>query len=198
MHPSCNYDNLADNSSCGEVIARIPSHHVAQTHHTTDYFNHCSSRTLLWLQVPQLGCLSLPALAPPPFLTSCEMNQSCDVAILPPSSHSTQFGHFYKYAKDKCDHPYPVQRYTNEAKRLLGVLEKRLDGREFLIDAGYTIADMATFPWVRCLKVSGMPVLAQWKHFRGSSIGVSSEPEDGWALIEAFMRDNSKTRIMRK
>ncbi|MEO8905188.1 MAG: glutathione S-transferase N-terminal domain-containing protein, partial [Polyangiaceae bacterium] len=28
-----------------------------------------------------------------------------------------QFGHFFKYAKDKCDHPYPVQRYTTEAKR---------------------------------------------------------------------------------
>ncbi|CAI7842570.1 unnamed protein product [Closterium sp. NIES-53] len=64
-----------------------------------------------------------------------------------------QFGHFFKYARDKCDHPYPTERYTNEARRLLGVLEKRLEGREFLIDAGYTIADMATFPWVICLKV---------------------------------------------
>ena len=80
-----------------------------------------------------------------------------------------QFGHFYKYAKDKCNHPYPVERYTKEAKRLLAVLEKRLEGREFLIDAGYTIADMATFPWVRCLKVSGMVVaiVAHWKRFRG-------------------------------
>ncbi|CAI5980158.1 unnamed protein product [Closterium sp. NIES-65] len=63
-----------------------------------------------------------------------------------------QFGHFFKYARDKCDHPYPTERYTNEARRLLGVLEKRLEGRDFLIDAGYTIADMATFPWVICLK----------------------------------------------
>lgn len=63
-----------------------------------------------------------------------------------------QFGHFFKYARDKCDHPYPLERYTNEAKRLLGVIEKRLDGRDFIIDAGYTIADMAIFPWVLCLK----------------------------------------------
>ncbi|CAI5493385.1 unnamed protein product [Closterium sp. Naga37s-1] len=64
-----------------------------------------------------------------------------------------QFGMFYKFAGDKCDHPYPLQRYTEETRRLLGVLEKRLEGREFLVDAGYTIADMATFPWVNSLLV---------------------------------------------
>ncbi|KAG0592100.1 hypothetical protein M758_1G196100 [Ceratodon purpureus] len=63
-----------------------------------------------------------------------------------------QFGHFFKYAKDKCLDPYPVERYTNEAKRLLGVVEKRLEGRDFLIDDGYSIADMAIFPWVQCLE----------------------------------------------
>jgi len=44
-----------------------------------------------------------------------------------------------------------VERYSTEAKRLLGVIEKRLEGRDFLIDDGYSIADMAIFPWVRCL-----------------------------------------------
>jgi len=63
-----------------------------------------------------------------------------------------QFGHFFKYGKDKCDHPYPVERYSTEAKRLLGVIEKRLEGRDFIIDDGYSIADMAIFPWVRCLE----------------------------------------------
>lgn len=62
-----------------------------------------------------------------------------------------QLGHFFKYAKDKCDHPYPVERYTNEAKRLLGVLDKRLEGREYLA-GDYSIADIATFPWVNCLE----------------------------------------------
>ncbi|SMF18021.1 glutathione S-transferase N-terminal domain-containing protein [Pseudobacteriovorax antillogorgiicola] len=62
-----------------------------------------------------------------------------------------QFGHFYKYAGEKCDHPYPTERYTNEARRLLGVLEKRLTGRKFLMGDQYTIADIATFPWVGCL-----------------------------------------------
>eukprot|EP00898_Chlorokybus_atmophyticus_P008750 jgi/Chlat1/8877/Chrsp92S08192 len=65
-----------------------------------------------------------------------------------------QFGHFFKYAKDKCDHPYPVERYTNEAKRLLGVLEKQLEGNDYITGDEYTIADMAIFPWVRCLDVA--------------------------------------------
>jgi len=62
-----------------------------------------------------------------------------------------QFGHFFKYAKDKCDHPYPLERYTTEAKRLLTVLEKRLEGRTFLVGEQYTIADMAAVPWVHGL-----------------------------------------------
>lgn len=62
-----------------------------------------------------------------------------------------QFGHFYKYAGDKCDHPYPVERYTNEAKRLLKVLDTRLEGQDYIIDGEYTIADIAIFPWVSCL-----------------------------------------------
>lgn len=63
-----------------------------------------------------------------------------------------QFGHFFKYAKDKCDHPYPLERYTKETKRLLGVLEKRLGETAYLAGEDYSIADMATFPWVRGLR----------------------------------------------
>ncbi len=62
-----------------------------------------------------------------------------------------QFGHFFKYAGEKCTHPYPVERYSTEARRLLGVLEQRLDGRTFLVNEEYTIADMAIVPWVSCL-----------------------------------------------
>ncbi|BBN19417.1 glutathione S-transferase [Marchantia polymorpha subsp. ruderalis] len=84
-----------------------------------------------------------------------------------------QFGHFYKYAKDKCDHPYPLQRYSTEVKRILGVLEKRLEGTDFLVGNEYTIADMASFPWVHCLDfgyhaaeylgVSNFPNVVAWK-----------------------------------
>ncbi|TPW30523.1 glutathione S-transferase [Martelella alba] len=63
-----------------------------------------------------------------------------------------QFGHFYKYAADKvANNPYPTERYSNETRRLLGVLEQRLAGRRFIMGETYTIADIAIFPWVRGL-----------------------------------------------
>ncbi|WP_163670544.1 glutathione binding-like protein [Adonisia turfae] len=60
-----------------------------------------------------------------------------------------QFGHFYKYAKEKI--PYGINRYQTEVKRLLGVLETQLQGQDYLLKEGYTIADIATFPWVGAL-----------------------------------------------
>ena len=57
-----------------------------------------------------------------------------------------QFGHFYKYAKGKTD-TYGEDRYAAEVTRLLGVLERRLDGRDWLVGE-YSIADIATAPWV--------------------------------------------------
>jgi GST-like protein len=60
-----------------------------------------------------------------------------------------QFGHFYRFAKEKL--PYAIERYTTEARRLLGVLETRLTGCPYLAGNEYTIADIATFPWVGCL-----------------------------------------------
>lgn len=62
-----------------------------------------------------------------------------------------QFGHFYKFAGENCDHPYPKERYTKEVKRLLAVLDRRLEGRSFLVADEYSIADIAAFPWVGCL-----------------------------------------------
>jgi len=63
-----------------------------------------------------------------------------------------QFGHFFKYGKDKCNHPYPLERYSNEARRILAVLEKRMEGRSYIVGEQYTIADMAIVPWVNCLR----------------------------------------------
>jgi len=59
-----------------------------------------------------------------------------------------QFGHFFKYGKDKCDHPYPTERYATETQRLLKVLEVRLEGKDWLMGQDMTIADIATAPWV--------------------------------------------------
>ena len=62
-----------------------------------------------------------------------------------------QFGHFYKYAGEKCEHPYPTERYATEAKRLLKVLDTRLGSTGFLVGSEMSIADIATAPWVVCL-----------------------------------------------
>jgi GSH-dependent disulfide-bond oxidoreductase len=58
-----------------------------------------------------------------------------------------QAHHFRLYAPEKIE--YAVNRYTNEAKRLYGVMDKRLGSSRFLAGAQYSIADIATFPWSR-------------------------------------------------
>lgn len=58
-----------------------------------------------------------------------------------------QYNHFAAYAVDKI--PYAIERYTNEVKRLHRVLEHRLAEVPYLAGAEYSIADIATFPWVR-------------------------------------------------
>ncbi len=57
-----------------------------------------------------------------------------------------QAHHFLRFAKD--DLSYAKDRYRNEAHRLYGVLDKRLGVSEFLGSGGYSIADIATYPWV--------------------------------------------------
>jgi GST-like protein len=61
-----------------------------------------------------------------------------------------QFGHFFKFAKDKTTDSYGVDRYTNEAKRLLGVLDKRMQGRHWIV-GDFSIADIAIVPWINAL-----------------------------------------------
>jgi glutathione S-transferase len=51
--------------------------------------------------------------------------------------------------------PFAIERYVNESRRLLEVLDHRLEGRDFLADE-YSIADMATFPWVNSHEYGGI------------------------------------------
>lgn len=67
-----------------------------------------------------------------------------------------QHGHFALYATEKI--PYAIERYRNETLRLYGVMDKRLEGREWLAAGQYTIADMACFPWVQTWKAQGIPL----------------------------------------
>ncbi|HUN26450.1 MAG TPA: glutathione S-transferase N-terminal domain-containing protein [Steroidobacteraceae bacterium] len=62
-----------------------------------------------------------------------------------------QLGFFNKFAGKDYEDKRPRDRYVAESKRLLGVLERRLAGRAWIMGDDYTIADIATFPWVRNL-----------------------------------------------
>ncbi|MCJ8151578.1 glutathione binding-like protein [Shinella sedimenti] len=84
-----------------------------------------------------------------------------------------QFGHFFKYAADKvANNSYPMERYRDESKRLLSVLEDRLKDRQWIMGDEYTIADITTFPWVRgadifyggreALDYAGFPAVGAW------------------------------------
>ncbi|HSX65192.1 MAG TPA: glutathione S-transferase N-terminal domain-containing protein [Pseudoxanthomonas sp.] len=57
-----------------------------------------------------------------------------------------QYGHFNVYAPEKID--YAIDRYTREVQRLLGVLDKQLQGKAFVAGDDYSIADMAIYPWI--------------------------------------------------
>jgi len=62
-----------------------------------------------------------------------------------------QVGFFVKFAGKDYEDKRPRDRYLSESKRLLGVLEGHLQGKAWLMGDEYTIADIATFPWVRNL-----------------------------------------------
>ncbi len=54
--------------------------------------------------------------------------------------------HFSSYAPEKI--PYAIDRYVKETNRLYGVLDRRLEGRQFIVGDAYTIADIAAYPWM--------------------------------------------------
>jgi GST-like protein len=62
-----------------------------------------------------------------------------------------QVGFFHKFAGREYEDKRPRDRYVAESKRLLGVLETRLEGRDWIMGQAYTIADVATLGWVRNL-----------------------------------------------
>ena len=62
-----------------------------------------------------------------------------------------QVGFFHKFAGREFEDKRPLQRYVNESKRLLGVLDKHLDGRQWMMGDEYSIADIASLGWVRNL-----------------------------------------------
>lgn len=62
-----------------------------------------------------------------------------------------QLGFFNKFAGREIEDKRPLNRYVEESRRLLGVLDQRLEGRDWVMGQEYGIADIAIFPWVRNL-----------------------------------------------
>ncbi|OTB14454.1 hypothetical protein K445DRAFT_318846 [Daldinia sp. EC12] len=72
-----------------------------------------------------------------------------------------QANHFFRFAKEKI--PYAVQRYIGETERLYGVLDKRLESRDFVVGAGkgkYSIADINLLGWVNAASFTGVDITA--------------------------------------
>ena len=65
-----------------------------------------------------------------------------------------QMGFFYKFAGSQIEDPRPRERYRDEAIRLLAVLDKELDGKDWIV-GDYSIADMAIAPWLNALEFYG-------------------------------------------
>ncbi|MFT4247233.1 MAG: glutathione S-transferase N-terminal domain-containing protein [Pseudomonas sp.] len=77
-----------------------------------------------------------------------------------------QYGHFNVYAPEKI--AYAIERYSNEVKRLLGVLDRQLGAHAFVAGEDYSIADMAIYPWINPyatapLDIASYPNLQCWQ-----------------------------------
>jgi GST-like protein len=84
-----------------------------------------------------------------------------------------QAHHFRIYAPEKL--PYAIERYTNEAKRLYGVMNKRLARSKYLGGPAYSIADIAVFPWLRSWKNQGID-WDDYPHLKGWFDEIAGRP----------------------
>jgi GSH-dependent disulfide-bond oxidoreductase len=84
-----------------------------------------------------------------------------------------QAHHFRIYAPEKIE--YAVNRYTNEAKRLYGVMDKRLSANKFIAGNTYTIADIAIFPWLRSWQNQGID-WADYPHLKAWFDKIAARP----------------------
>jgi GST-like protein len=84
-----------------------------------------------------------------------------------------QTHHFRIYAPEKID--YAINRYTNEAKRLYGVMDKRLARSKYIGGAEYSIADIAIFPWLRSWKNQGID-WNDYPHLKGWFDEIAARP----------------------
>jgi GSH-dependent disulfide-bond oxidoreductase len=109
-----------------------------------------------------------------------------------------QLSHFVNYAPG--EHPYSHKRYADEYNRCLGVLERRLDGREFVVD-DYSIADMACWPWVLIAKPLGQPLdefpnVARWRETIKQRPAVQAGVDSGKDLRRSAPPTEDERRVL--
>ena len=107
-----------------------------------------------------------------------------------------QYGHFHVYAPEPI--PYAQDRYKREVLRLLGVLDKRLQDREF-IAGHYSIADMAVHPWINPYSKAPLD-LTPFAHVRRWHAQVAQRPavQRAYALAQQYGANREMTPEMRK
>lgn len=95
-----------------------------------------------------------------------------------------QAHHFRLYAPEKL--PYAIDRYTNEAKRLYSVINKRLGSSRYIGGDSYSIADIAIWPWLRSWKNQGV-ALGEYSHLKGWFDEIDARPavQRGIAVLAA-------------
>lgn len=106
--------------------------------------------------------------------------------------------HFRLYAPQKID--YAIERYTNEAKRLYGVLDERLKKYPYIVGNEYTIADIAIFPWTRRWDKQGMdlkdyPNFKRWFEMVGARPAVQRGVEVLTTLRKPEMDSKEKEQL---
>ncbi len=78
-----------------------------------------------------------------------------------------QLGFFHKFAGKDFEDKRPRDRYVNESKRLLGVIDKHLDGKDWMVGNHYSIADIALFPWIaNLIGFYGAGELVEYEQFK--------------------------------
>jgi GST-like protein len=108
-----------------------------------------------------------------------------------------QYNHFAAAAPEKL--PYAIERYSNEVKRLHRVLDKWLQQAEFLAGADYSIADIATFPWVRNperrgIDLADFPAVQRWH----DAIAARPAVQRGVAVLADRQRQGPMTEEQRE
>ncbi len=107
--------------------------------------------------------------------------------------------HFSHYAPEKL--PYAVDRYVKETNRLYGVMNKRLADREFIAGPAYTIADMASYPWIvpherQGQNLDDFPHLKRWFDSAAARPATQRAYERGKAINTAPTVDEEAKRIL--